>query len=136
MVLIKVDTGAFVPLYEQVKTEIRRLAALGAVKPNDPLPSIRELAAEVLVNPNTVARAYRELEQEGLIYTQKGRGSFLSARRERGLDREAAAYLGRRMDEAVREAGTFGLGPAEIRRLVDDSLRRFKGAVATGGGNE
>ena len=92
--LIKVDTGAFVPLYEQVKTEIRRLAALGAVKPNDPLPSIRELAAEVLVNPNTVARAYRELEQEGLIYTQKGRGSFLSARRERGLDRERGRVPG------------------------------------------
>ncbi len=135
--LIKVDTGAFVPLYEQVKTEIRRLAALGAVKPNDPLPSIRELAAEVLVNPNTVARAYRELEQEGLIYTQKGRGSFLSARRERGLDRRGGrGHLGRRMDETVREAGTFGLGPAEIRRLVDDSLRRFKGAGRTGGGNE
>jgi GntR family transcriptional regulator len=136
MVLIKVDTNAFVPLYEQVKTEIRRLAAVGAVRANDPLPSIRELAAEVLVNPNTVARAYRELEKEGLIYTQKGRGSFLSVRRERGLDRDTAAYLGRRMDATVREAATFGLGAAEIRKLIDDSLRRLKGAGATGGGNE
>jgi GntR family transcriptional regulator len=134
--LIKVDTKSFVPIYEQVKMEVRRLAAVGALRPHDPLPSIRELAAEILVNPNTVARAYRELEQEGLITTQKGRGSFLAARRERDIDRELASYLGRRMDEAVREAGRFGLGPAEIRKLAEDSLRRLEGAGRTGGGNE
>jgi GntR family transcriptional regulator len=135
-VLIKVDARGFIPLYEQVKSEIRRLAAVGAVKSNDPLPSIRELAAEILVNPNTVARAYRELEQEGLITTQKGRGSFLAARRERDIDRELAAYLSRRMDEAVRDVRKFGLGPAEIRKLVEDSLRRLDETGRRGGGNE
>jgi GntR family transcriptional regulator len=134
--LIKVDAKSFVPIYEQVKTEVRRLAAVGAVRPHDPLPSIRELAAELLVNPNTVARAYRELEQDGLITTQKGRGSFLAARRERDVDRELAAYLGRKMDEAVREAARFGLGPAEVRKLAEDSLKRLEGAGRTGGGHE
>jgi len=134
--LIKVDAKSFVPIYEQVKTEVRRLAAVGAVRPHDPLPSIRELAAELLVNPNTVARAYRELEQDGLITTQKGRGSFLAARRERDIDRELAAYLARKMDDAVREAGRFGLGPAEVRKLAEDSLKRLEGAGRTGGGHE
>jgi len=134
--LIKVDAKSFVPIYEQVKTEVRRLAAVGAVRPHDPLPSIRELAGDLLINPNTVARAYRELEQEGLITTQKGRGSFLAARRERDIDRELAAYLARKMDDAVREAGRFGLGPAEVRKLVEDSLKRLEGAGRTGGGHE
>ncbi len=34
--LIKVDTKSFVPIYEQVKTEVRRLAAVGAVRPHAP----------------------------------------------------------------------------------------------------
>ena len=134
--LIKVDTKGFVPLYEQVKAEIRRLAALGAVKPHDPLPSIRELAADILVNPNTVARAYRELEQEGLIYTQKGRGSFLSARRAQDMGRDIEAHLNRKMDEAVREIRKFGLSPAEVRKLFADSLRRFEENGRRGGGDE
>jgi GntR family transcriptional regulator len=136
MVLIKVDTKGFVPLYEQVKAEIRRLAALGAVKPHDPLPSIRELAADILVNPNTVARAYRELEQEGLIYTQKGRGSFLSARRAQDMGRDIEVHLNRKMDEAVREIRKFGLSPAEVRKLFADSLRRFEENGRRGGGDE
>jgi GntR family transcriptional regulator len=135
-VLIKVNTRGFVPLYEQVKAEIRRLAALGAVKPHDPLPSIRELAAEILVNPNTVARAYRELEQEGLIYTQKGRGSFLSARRAQDMGRDIEAHLNRKMDEAVREIRKFGLSPAEVRKLFADSLRRFEENGRRGGGDD
>ena len=134
--LIKVDASDFVPLYEQVKSEIRRLAAVGAVKPNDPLPSIRELAAEVLVNPNTVARAYRELEQEGLIYTQKGRGSFLTARKVQDMGREVRAHLNRKMDEAIREVKGFGLSPAEVRKLFEDSLRRSEETGRRGGGHE
>jgi len=136
MVLIKVDTKGFVPLYEQVKAEIRRLAAVGAIKPHDPLPSIRELAAEILVNPNTVARAYRELEQEGLIYTQKGRGSFLSARRVQDMNRDLEAHLNRKMDEAVRENRKFGRSPAEVRKLFENSLRRVEEKGHRGGGDE
>jgi len=135
-VLIKVDTRGFVPLYEQVKAEIRRLAALGAVKPHDPLPSIRELAAEILVNPNTVARAYRELEQEGLITTQKGRGSFLTARKIQDVDRDRGVHVIRKMDEAVREIKKFGLGPAAVRKLFEDSLRRSEEKGQRGGGDE
>jgi len=135
-VLIKVDTNVFVPLYEQVKAEIHRLAALGAVKPHDPLPSIRELAADILVNPNTVARAYRELEQEGLIYTQKGRGSFLTARKVQDTGRELQTHLNRKMDEAIREVRRFGLGPAEVRKLFEDCLRRSEEKGRRGGGND
>ncbi|MCX6568007.1 MAG: GntR family transcriptional regulator [Candidatus Aminicenantes bacterium] len=134
--LIKVDPKGFVPLYEQVKAEIRRLAAVGAVKPHDPLPSIRDLAAEILVNPNTVARAYRELEQEGLITTQKGRGSFLAARKPLDIGRDLGAHLSRRMDEAIREINRFKLGPAEIRKLFEERLRRFEDKERKGEGDE
>ena len=131
--LIKIDARGFTPLYEQVKSEVRRLAAVGAVKPHDPLPSIRELAAEVLVNPNTVARAYRELEQEGLIYTQKGRGSFLAARRGQDIDRVLEAHMNRKLDEVIGEIRRFGWAPAEIRKRFEERLRRVEENERKGG---
>ncbi len=134
--LIKVDARDFVPLYEQVKSEIRRLAAVGAVKPHDPLPSIRELAAEVLVNPNTVARAYRELEQEGLIFTQKGRGSFLAARRIQDADRILEAHLIKKLDETIADLRKFGVGAAEIRRRFEERLWRIEEQERKGGRDE
>jgi GntR family transcriptional regulator len=135
-VLIKVDTKRFVPLYEQIKAEIRRLAVVGAVKAHDALPSIRELAAELMVNPNTVARAYRELEKEGLITTQKGRGSYLADRSSPELERDIEGHLNRVLDEAIREGRRFNLGPGKIRKLFEDRLRRSVTQGREGGQDE
>ena len=131
--LIKVDTKGFVPLYEQIKAEVRRLAVVGAVRAHDALPSIRELAAELMVNPNTVARAYRELEKEGLITTQKGRGSYIAARSSPELERDIESHLNRVLDEAIREGRRFNLGPRKLRKLFEDRLRKTGGEGREGG---
>jgi GntR family transcriptional regulator len=122
--VIRVDASSFVPIYEQIKKEILRLSATGRLQAGDPLPSIRDLAAAIIVNPNTVARAYRELEQEGVIATQKGRGSVLAERARADAERGLRAHLGRVMDEAVAEARRFDLNDDAIRDLVEERLRR------------
>ncbi len=122
--MININAGSFVPIYEQVKKEIRRLVALGALKPHDSLPSIRDLAGELVVNPNTVARAYRDLEQEGFIYTQKGRGCFVADQNGPRSEKAKDVYLSQIFDEAIEEAGRFGLGPPDILKLVERRLRR------------
>jgi GntR family transcriptional regulator len=124
---MRVDPSSFVPIYEQIKKEITRLVATGVWKARDGLPSIRDLAAELLVNPNTVARAYRELEQEGLISTQKGRGSFVAARNQPDLEKDVEAYLGRVIDEAIAEARKFNLGTENIMTLFERRLRKNPG---------
>jgi len=120
--VIRVDSTSFVPIYEQIKKEILRLVVTGRLKVRDPLPSIRDLAAEIIVNPNTVARAYRELEQDGLIATQKCRGSFVARRPEPGADRDVRAHLARVMDEAIAEARRFDLGESAIQGLFEERL--------------
>jgi DNA-binding transcriptional regulator YhcF (GntR family) len=42
------------------------------------MPSVREMAEKARVNPNTVQRVYQELEREGITYTQRGTGSFIT----------------------------------------------------------
>ena len=60
------------PIYEQVKSEFRRLILSGALPRGEKLPSVRELAGSLAINPNTIQRAYRELEAEGYILSMPG----------------------------------------------------------------
>jgi GntR family transcriptional regulator len=76
---VSINTTDPRPIYLQIMDEVRRARVLGTLKPEDPLPSIRQLASELRVNPNTVAQAYGELEREGVVYVQRGRGTFASA---------------------------------------------------------
>ena len=66
------------PLYLQIMDEVRRALVVGALRPEDPLPSVRELASELVVNPRTVSQAYRELEREGVVYVRRGQGTFVA----------------------------------------------------------
>ena len=50
----------------------------GEYKPGQRMESVRELAAEAAVNPNTMQRALVELERQGLIYTNRTSGRFVS----------------------------------------------------------
>jgi len=134
--VIRIDAASFVPIYEQIKMEFTRLVATGVWKAGRALPSIRDLAAELLVNPNTVARAYRELEREGLISTQKGRGSFVADHGPPGVETDVEAYVGRVLDEAIAEARAFGLGPEAITALFEKRLRQGRGAGRKGGPHE
>jgi GntR family transcriptional regulator len=39
---------------------------------------VRELAADAGINPNTVQRAFGELERDGLVFTQRTSGKFVT----------------------------------------------------------
>ncbi len=121
--MITIDPSGFVPIYEQIKSGVKGKIALGALKPNDPLPSIRDLAAELVVNPNTVARAYRELEAEGFITTRKGKASFVTDDSSSLIERERQKFMDNVFDKAISEARRFGLGEQEIRAIVDSRLK-------------
>lgn len=76
--MIVIDYKDRRPIYEQIIDRVKMLIVKGVYKPDDPLPSVRSLAMELSINPNTIQRAYQELERQGLIYSVKGRGSFVN----------------------------------------------------------
>lgn len=122
--MIRIDARSYVPLYEQIKAQVRRAVVAGELKPDDSLPSIRELAGRLLLNPNTVARAYRELELEGVVYTRQGKGVFVDGRSPGTLDHERRALLETVFDEAIAEADRMGLPPEEMETLFAGRLAR------------
>ena len=66
------------PIYAQLMGTLKRRIITGRYLPGEKLPSVRELAAEAGINPNTVQRAFSELEREGLIYTQRATGKYVT----------------------------------------------------------
>ncbi|MFP3908045.1 MAG: GntR family transcriptional regulator [Acidimicrobiales bacterium] len=80
---ISVDPEAALPAYEQIRLQVARLVASGAVEPGARLPTIRQLAADLGLAKGTVERAYLLLESDGLIEA-RGRQGTVVAKRPRG----------------------------------------------------
>lgn len=66
------------PIYMQLVEKIRVEIVSGKLKKGERLLSVRELALEFKVNPNTMQKALMDLEEEGLIYTQRTNGKFVT----------------------------------------------------------
>lgn len=89
-----------VPMYEQIKTQIRAAIHSGEAAEGSLLTSLRQLAAQLRVSMITVTRAYNDLVAEGLVVNEHGRGFVV-----RSIDDTVArAALAERVQRAVAEA--------------------------------
>ncbi|MGB6199547.1 MAG: PLP-dependent aminotransferase family protein, partial [Candidatus Acidiferrales bacterium] len=79
MLPLQLQPESHVPLYVQLRDQLRALVHTGDLRPGDRIPASRELATQLGVHRTTVANAYAELESEGLIQGHVGRGTFISA---------------------------------------------------------
>jgi len=77
MLPLQLQPESHVPLYIQLRDQLRALVHSGDLRPGDRIPASRELAAQLGVHRTTVANAYAELEAEGLIQGHVGRGTFI-----------------------------------------------------------
>ena len=66
------------PIYTQLIQQVKVGIVTGAFPPGERLPSVRDLATEAGVNPNTMQRALAELERDGLVYSQRTAGRFVT----------------------------------------------------------
>lgn len=66
------------PIYTQLVYQIKFGIVSGELKPGERMTAVRDLAAEAGVNPNTMQRALQQLEREGLVFTQRSSGRFIT----------------------------------------------------------
>lgn len=67
-----------IPIYLQIKQYLYRQIVTGKLKPGKKIPSVRELAVQLTVNVNTVQRALQQMNVEGILYTKRGEGNFVT----------------------------------------------------------
>lgn len=76
--ILSVDPSRALPVYEQVREQIRRMVAAGTLPPGTRLPTIRQLAADLGLAKGTVERAYELLEGDAVIERHGRHGSYVS----------------------------------------------------------
>jgi len=70
--MIQLDRNSPIPLYEQLKSQIRNLLMLRLLRPGDTIGSSAQLAQNLLISPAISERALRELEKEGVVSRASG----------------------------------------------------------------
>jgi len=122
------DLHSGTPVYRQVIDQVRGGIASGSLAVGDQLPTVRQLAVDLAINPNTVVRAYRELELGGLLETQQGTGTFISAQKMKRTDQERERQLAQIVGDSVARAGAAGFTVdeliGELRGLAQEPSRR------------
>ena len=66
------------PIYSQLVEHIKLGIISGTWLSGEKLPSVRDLAEEAGVNPNTMQRALSDLEREGLVYSKRTSGRYIT----------------------------------------------------------
>ncbi|HPT28715.1 MAG TPA: GntR family transcriptional regulator [Bryobacteraceae bacterium] len=117
---IRLEGGSGVPVYRQIIDQVMGGVAAGALSGGAQLPTVRQLAVDLAVNPNTVMRAYRELELRGVVETQQGVGTYVTAQRVERDEVARQARLGRLAADTAARAGAEGFSLQElIERLAE-----------------
>lgn len=82
--LLRVDPDLPLPVYEQIRVQVARLAASAQASDEMRLPTIRQLASDLRLSKGTVERAYELLEADGVVERRGRAGTFLRVRRSPG----------------------------------------------------
>jgi len=112
-------------IYLQIADRIGDQILSGKLTPEGKVPSVRELAAEIEVNANTVARTYDHLQQNGIIFTKRGLGYFVSAdAKDKIIASRRDLLMQGEMDYFLGQLKAVGITPAELQDLYNDYLNR------------
>lgn len=66
------------PIYSQLVEQIELMIVSGIYPAGAKLPSVRDMAGEASVNPNTMQRSLAQLENDGLLFSQRTSGRFVT----------------------------------------------------------
>lgn len=75
------DRNSFVPLYAQIHQRLLEMINSGELVPGSPVPSERELSERYGVSRMTARQALRALRHDGLVYRERGLGTFVARRK-------------------------------------------------------
>ncbi len=106
------------PIYQQLMEQLTEQIVSGQFGAGDKVPPVRELAAEAGVNPNTMQRALADLEREGLMYTNRTSGRYVTEDREM-IAKIREQIASDRITEFLAGMSQLGFSEQEIVALLE-----------------
>ena len=108
------------PIYVQLVDRLEQAIVSGTFAPGEKVDSVRELASQAGVNPNTMQRALSELERDGLLYTQRTSGRFITE--DTGLIEAAKKALAQeQIDAFFQKMRALGFTTPQTVALVESA---------------
>ena len=120
-----IDPRDNIPIFIQIKDQIKRAIAGGILQKGDKLPSVRELSKELTVNPNTVSKAYQELENEGIIRKERGIGMFVASNTTEDQQKNEQ-ILQAQFNKVLTQAYHLNISKSRIKELFLEELNSWK----------
>ena len=121
-----------VPIYLQLIEKIQRMIVTGEWQAGERIPAVRELALAFAVNPNTMQRALAELERDGLLYSERTAGRFVTQDRAH-IRRLRDSLAGEVLRDFLSRMEGLGCTRDEILSLLQ---RELEGDGMRSGANE
>ena len=114
-----IDNKSGAPIYEQICEQVRAQIVSGALKEDEPLPSIRALAKDLRISVITTKRAYDELLQGGYVYAVAGKGYFVAPRNVELLREENLRRIEAHLTEVAKLAASCDLTREDVFNIYD-----------------
>ena len=108
-----------IPIYEQIKQQVKAAILSGELQAEETLPSLRTLAKDLKISVLTVTKAYTELEQEGFVTSQVGIGTFVSTSNLELLRDSKRRLVEQKIQDMIQTAKLLKITKEELNMMMD-----------------
>lgn len=113
------------PIYSQLIEQIELMVVSGIYHAGSKLPSVRDMAGEASVNPNTMQRALSQLESEGLLYSQRTSGRFVTEDVEKIMKTKNILAM-QLINEFIENMSNLGYNRQQTVSLIESAAEEEK----------
>jgi len=117
-VKIIISNTSGIPIYEQIKEQIKSAILSGEIEENEMLPSLRQLARDLKISVLTTTRAYTELEQEGFVTNVQGKGCYVMGRGSELIREQLLRETEDNLNAAIKSARRAGIDGEELIKML------------------
>ena len=122
--MFTIDFTSRVPIYEQIKEEIRNSILSGEAVENEQLPSIRQLARDLKISVITTTRAMTDLVDEGFLVSVAGKGYFVAPRNNELMRERVLSHIEACFEDAIESADSIGLSEDELVTILKNMQKQ------------
>lgn len=115
---IIISNASGVPIYEQIKEQIKAAILSGELSDGEQLPSIRGLAKDLKISVITTMRAYNDLELEGYVVTVQGKGCYVQPKNPELLREQKMCEVEENLQSAIAAARICRVSDKELIEML------------------
>lgn len=116
---IIISNSSNIPIYEQIKEQIKNKVISNELKTGELLPSIRNLAKDLRISVITTKNAYEQLVMEGYVETIPGKGFYVANKNLEIIREEQLQKVEGLLDTAVSIAKISDISKEEMQDMLN-----------------